>query len=125
MTTTHPMAAVGIVVAVSVATLATGAAAQAHAFLASATPAVGSTVATAPPEVVIHFTEDVEPAFSTVVVLDGAGRTVSTGAPHLAGSAAVLAVAVGTLPPGTYTVQWHATAVDTHRTQGRFRFTVR
>jgi copper resistance protein C len=28
------------------------------------------------------------------------------------------------LPPGTYTVVWHVTSVDTHKTEGRFDFTV-
>ena len=28
------------------------------------------------------------------------------------------------LPPGVYTVNWHAVSVDTHHTQGSFNFTV-
>jgi methionine-rich copper-binding protein CopC len=31
---------------------------------------------------------------------------------------------VGTLPPGNYTVSWHVTSVDTHKTQESFSFTV-
>ena len=43
--------------------LALGAsAAQAHAFLDHATPLVGSTVASAPHEVVLTFTQNLEPA---------------------------------------------------------------
>lgn len=105
--------------------LAASGRAQAHAFLASAAPAVGSTVSPAPAEVAIHFTEEVEPAFSTIAVTDGAGHAVTSGAPHTEANAAILAVALRPLPPGTYAVEWHATSVDTHRTQGRFRFTVR
>ncbi len=38
----------------------------------------------------------------------------------------VLIVKVGkTLPPGVYTVTWHAVSVDTHHTQGDFQFTVK
>ena len=98
--------------------------AEAHAFLRTARPAVGSTVATAPREVVIDFTEGVEPAFSAIAVTDGAGRRVDTGDPHRDGAPDRLAVALKTLAPGTYTVAWHATSVDTHRTEGRFTFTV-
>ncbi|RYY11978.1 MAG: copper resistance protein CopC, partial [Alphaproteobacteria bacterium] len=37
----------------------------------------------------------------------------------------VLSVEVPTLAPGTYKVIWHATAVDTHKTEGNFSFTVK
>ena len=100
-------------------------AASAHAFLADATPAVGSTVATAPTAVSIGFTEAIEPDFSTVAVTDGAGHRVDRGALRLAaGDAARATIGLGPLGPGTYTVEWHVTSVDTHRTEGRFTFTV-
>src|ERR1700722_8890890 len=53
-------------------------AAQAHAFLDHAVPAVGST---APPthEVRLWFTEAVEPAFSAVTVTNAAGDRVNEG----------------------------------------------
>ena len=99
--------------------------ASAHAFLASATPAVGSTVHGAPAEVVIEFSESVEPRFSTIAVQDAAGAPVEVGAVHLAGGGGTrLAVGVGPLRPGTYTVVWHAVSTDTHRTEGRYGFTV-
>ena len=98
--------------------------ASAHAFLKTARPAVGSTVPTAPSQVVIHFTEGVEPVFSTIAVQDAAGARVDVGGVHLEGGAAQLAVGLKPLPPGTYSVTWHVTATDTHKTQGRFTFTV-
>jgi methionine-rich copper-binding protein CopC len=36
----------------------------------------------------------------------------------------VLAVPVKPLAAGVYTVLWHATSVDTHKTEGHFTFTV-
>ncbi len=99
--------------------------ASAHAFLKTATPAVGSTVAQSPTQVVIDFTEGVEPRFSTITVEDAQGRPVATGKPHLAGGDTHLALDIKPLPPGTYTVVWHATATDTHKTQGKFIFTVK
>ena len=107
------------------ASLFVTASASAHAFLNTASPGVGSTVSTPPREVTINFSEGVEPIFSTIVVTDAAGERVDTGKPHLAGGDAHLAVALKPLAPGAYNVTWHATATDTHKTQGSFGFTVR
>ncbi len=98
--------------------------ADAHAFLKTATPAVGSTVAKSPSQVVIDFTEGVEPRFSTIAVQDAHGKQVATGSTHLVGGDTHLALDIAPLPPGTYTVVWHATATDTHKTEGKFTFTV-
>ena len=98
--------------------------AWAHAFLKTAVPAVGSAVQQAPGEIAITFTESVEPAFSSISVVNAAGAAMDAGAPHLQGPATVLAVPLKPLPPGTYTVTWHATAVDTHKTEGHYSFTV-
>jgi methionine-rich copper-binding protein CopC len=97
---------------------------NAHAFLKQASPPVGSTVP-APKAVGITFTEGVEPAFSSIVVQDAQGQRVDTGDVHSA-SADGLRLEVGLKPltPGSYTVIWHATSVDTHKTEGRFVFTV-
>ena len=100
-------------------------AALAHAFLASATPAVGSKVATAPDAVTITFTESVEPAFSTITVVDASGTRVDKNDVHLAGDGRQLAVSLTPPPAGTYKVIWHATSTDTHKTEGSFIFTVK
>jgi methionine-rich copper-binding protein CopC len=98
--------------------------AVAHAFLKQASPPVGSTVP-APKAVDITFTEGVEPTFSSIIVQDAKGQRVDTADLHSA-SADGLRLEVGLKPltPGTYTVIWHATSVDTHRTEGQFVFTV-
>src|SRR5205823_4109614 len=51
----------------------------AHAFLDHAAPSVGSTVRGSPAEVRVWFTEALEPAFSTLRVLDQAGAPVDQG----------------------------------------------
>jgi copper resistance protein C len=99
--------------------------ARAHAFIKTATPAVGSTVVTPPTQVVINFTEGVEPRFSTISVQDAQGHAVPVGAPHILSANTHLAVDVKPLPPGVYTVIWQATSVDTHKTEGKFTFTVK
>jgi copper resistance protein C len=98
--------------------------ALAHAFLDHASPAVGSTVHAAPAEVRIQFTEDLEPAFSTARVEDASGATVSTAARVDERERSVLIVPLGPLKPGRYKVIWKVLSVDTHVTNGEFRFTV-
>ena len=114
-----------LLVGLAAACLALGAReAAAHAFLKTAAPAVGASVREAPAQVVLDFTEGVEPGFSTITVQDAAGARVDTGAVHLGGGEAQLAIGLKPLPPGAYTVIWHATSVDTHKTEGRYSFTV-
>ena len=99
--------------------------AAAHAFLRHASPGVGSTIRPAPKEVAIEFTEGVEPRFSSITVLDASGVRVDDGAAHLEGGETRLAVGLRPLAPGTYSVSWHVVATDTHKTQGRYSFTVK
>lgn len=96
--------------------------AQAHAFLDHASPLVGSTVRSAPHDVSLWFTQNLEPAFSSVRVTDGGGARVDQGKAQI--SANVMRVGLKSLPPGTYRVQWHALSVDTHTTEGSFTFHV-
>ena len=99
--------------------------AWAHAHLKTATPAPDSTVQTAPGAVTIDFTEGVEPKFSSIEVQDAAGRRVDTGAAETSPSDnKQFHVGLQPLQPGTYKVTWRATAVDTHKTDGTFQFTV-
>ena len=97
----------------------------AHAHLRTATPAVGSTVRAVPTEVSLSFTEGLEPRFSAIEVRDKDGARVDAGEAHLAqGDDKRFSVGLKTLAPGAYTVVWHATSVDTHKTEGSFQFTV-
>ena len=97
-------------------------AAEAHAFLDHAEPRVGSTVPTAPREVSLSFTQNLEPAFSSVEVKDANGTRVDLGKPSI--SASVMRVGLKPLPPGTYRVRWQVLSVDTHTTEGSFTFHV-
>lgn len=116
-----------IVLAVCVVAWTTGAAApaSAHAFLDHATPAVGSTVHGSPPRVELWFTQELEPAFSTVRVLDQGNHRQDKGDakvdPH---DATRLLVPLPQLAPGRYHVEWRVLSVDTHVTEGDFTFVV-
>jgi methionine-rich copper-binding protein CopC len=97
-------------------------AARAHAFLDHASPLVGSTVPAAPHEVTLSFTQDLEPAFSTVAVTDANGARVDQGKPAV--SANTMRIGLKALGSGTYRVRWRALSVDTHTTEGSFTFHV-
>jgi methionine-rich copper-binding protein CopC len=96
--------------------------ALAHAHLSTASPKVGSTVGTAPKEIVLTFTEQLEPKFSSIEVRDQKGAAVQSDSTHASGTE--MRVALKPLPPGTYKVIWRVLSVDTHRTQGSFTFRV-
>jgi methionine-rich copper-binding protein CopC len=116
-----------IITALFAAVVLTGPAAEAraHAFLDHARPAVGSSVPISPPIVTLWFTQDLEPAFSSVQVMDDTGQRVDLGNGRIPqGSPAELQIGLKSLPPGTYTVIWHVVSVDTHPTEGTFTFEV-
>ena len=109
----------------AMALIAAAPAARAHAFLDHASPAVGSAVPSAPAAVTLWFTQDLEPAFSSVTVTNQAGQRVDLGNVQIPpGAPAQLQIGLRPLPPGTYTVTWHVVSVDTHPTQGTFTFQI-
>lgn len=98
-------------------------AADAHAMLEHATPGAGAVLASAPKMVALKYSEDIEPAVSSVSVTDPSGNDVTSGLLHVEDSQ--MSIGLKLLKPGTYDVRWTAISVDTHRTQGAFRFSVR
>lgn len=117
----HALVAAAVVAGLTLA----GGQADAHAFLRRAQPGVGATVTRAPKQVSIWYTEEVEPAFSTITVTNSAGQRVDDGNTQIdPKNRELLHVLLKQLKPGTYKVRWHVVAVDTHRTQGSFSFTV-
>src|SRR5262245_9645171 len=112
-------------VLIRLVTLLSAAPAFAHALLERASPPVGSEVTTPPRQIVLTFTEGVEPLFSAIEVHDAQGASVAAGKPRTeSGENRKLVVDLPALRNGTYTVIWHVTSVDTHKTEGRFQFTV-
>ncbi len=96
--------------------------ASAHAFLDHAQPRVGNTVATAPREVTLWFTQKLEPAFSTITVTNAAGQRVDTGKTRVSGNQ--MSVSLRSGGAGKYRVTWRVLSVDTHTTDGSFTFQV-
>lgn len=99
--------------------------ALAHAHLKAASPAADATVTIAPAEVALDFSEAIEPKFSDIAVADAKGVRVDKGDVHVApDNAKHLMVGLKPLEPGAYTVTWRVTSTDTHKTSGRFSFSV-
>ena len=79
----------------------------------------------APTEVMLRFSEKLEPKFSSVVVLDSAGKQVNKGDAAVdKADRMVMRVPLPPLEPGVYKVQWKAVSADTHKVNGDFTFKV-
>lgn len=96
--------------------------AQAHALLDHAEPRVGNTVAAAPHEVTLWFTQKLEPAFSNVTVTNASGERLDTGKARVSGNQMSISLRPG--GNGPYHVKWQVLSVDTHRSDGSFTFQV-
>ncbi|MBI3811353.1 MAG: copper resistance protein CopC [Nitrospirae bacterium] len=108
----------------------------AHAFPDHSDPRVGSTLKVPPSTVRIWFDGYLEPAFSTIEVhLDSApgirpsqsegSKRVDQDNGHVDPSdPTLLEVSLPVLSPGKYRVIWAVVAVDGHRTEGNFSFTI-
>ena len=95
----------------------------AHAVLERAEPRPASKVRTMPGEVKLWFTENLEPAFSTIRVLDAQGQRVERDDARVdAVNSALLRVTLLPLEAGPYRVVWRVVSVDTHVSQGQFTF---
>src|SRR6267154_3424961 len=96
--------------------------ATAHALLDRAEPRVGNTVATAPQQVTLWFTQKLEAAFSTITVTNAAGQRIDAGKTRVSGNQMSVSLRGG--GTGTYHVNWHVLSTDTHTTEGNFTFQV-
>lgn len=98
-------------------------AAFAHTHPVDMMPAANATVS-APASIMIHFSEAMEPKFSSMTLSNAAGKVVNTEPSVVSPDAKMMTLPLPKLEPGVYTVDWVAVAVDTHRSQGQYKFTV-
>lgn len=98
----------------------------AHALLDKSEPARRATLSKPPAAVRLWFNERLEPSFSSLDVLDAAGRPVTTEAARVsAQDSKLLELALPALAPGTYTVRYKVLSVDGHTVKASFPFTVK
>ena len=100
--------------------------ASAHAHLKTSAPAADAAVAP-PTEIDIAFTEGVKPRFTGIALTGPGGTAVPVGSARLGpgGDATLVVPLAAPLTPGSYRIAWHALAVDGHKTEGSFSFTVK
>ncbi len=79
----------------------------------------------APTSISITFSEAVEPKFSSIRLTDPNGKTEgSETSKPVAADPKTITLAVPKLTAGTYVVHWVSVAVDGHRLEGSYKFTV-
>lgn len=117
----HALIAAGAAVALFI----TPAIVFAHARLVRSSPTANASLPTPPDRIALWFSERPELRFTSVQLLDSAGRAIALGAPRVdVDLAGVVAAITAPLGVGRYTVVWRTAAADGHPTTGKFAFTV-
>jgi methionine-rich copper-binding protein CopC len=102
------------------------AAAQAHALLKKTEPARRAQITKAPAAVRLWFSEALEPAFSSVTVVDASGTQVTREPARVSTQdPTLLEVALPALSAGQYTVRYQVLSVDGHTVKATFTFRVK
>lgn len=100
-------------------------AARAHAALAQATPAPGTTLEVAPATLSLEFTERLDPAFSRVQLFDASNTLVAATELVRPEAPYQLVLALPALEQGSYTALWRVrSSEDGHVTEGAVPFGV-
>ena len=98
--------------------------AAAHGIVEGSDPPANAALDSAPKQIVLKVTEPVDPAFSSVVVVDKSGRRVS-GAAVVSNDGKRMTVSLGDIGRGVFLVKWRSLSrLDGHASSGAFLFTV-
>lgn len=98
-----------------------------HAALSTVTPADNSTIGGPPAEIVMTFTENLDPGRSTIRLVDAAGAVVAEGGTVDPGDdvATMRLTVPAKLAPGTYTIRWVSFSTqDNEQDKGTTSFTL-
>ncbi|HEU4786586.1 MAG TPA: copper resistance CopC family protein, partial [Gemmatimonadaceae bacterium] len=117
----HALIAAGAAVALFI----TPAIVFAHAHLVRSSPTANASLPAPPDRIALWFSERPELRFTSVQLLDSAGRSIAIGAPSVdVDPAGVVAAITAPLGVGRYTVVWRTAGADGHPSTGKFAFTV-
>jgi copper resistance protein C len=102
-------------------------AANAHPKLVTTNPAANAVITSSPKELRFSFNEELVPKFSGAEVKDQKGQKVEIGttAANPTDKKQLVVPLSKPLAAGTYKVEWHAVAADTHRVNGSYSFTIK
>jgi len=99
--------------------------ASGHAFPDRSEPWTGQALPTPPPRVRLWFDGVLEPAFSSIKVVDAHHQEVDNGDGRVnPADHTVLGASLPFLPPGQYRILWSVVAHDGHRTEGDLSFSI-
>jgi copper transport protein len=97
----------------------------AHAELLASSPANQAILATQPEEILLTFSESVDPVGDSIRLVDAQGNAVPLGPiDQTAGGDTLRAEVPGVIDDGTYVVGWQAISADSHKIRGAFTFSV-
>ncbi|MGE9549950.1 CopC domain-containing protein YobA [Erwinia amylovora] len=116
-----------LVFALALTAMAFSQQASAHAHLKSQYPAANASMDASPQALTLTFSEDIEPAFSGVEVLDGNQKPVPLAKAERAPKQhnQMIVPLEKPLANGHYQVNWHVLSVDGHKTNGNYSFSVK
>jgi copper transport protein len=97
--------------------------AAAHAALVRTQPVQGTVVPEAPKEIVVTFSEAVEPVKDKIKVIGPDGKQYQQGTPTVSGSALHIPVRLS-VPQGTYVVGYRVISADGHPVGAAFTYSV-
>ncbi len=120
----RPAEAVRLCAAVAALT-ATLSTALAHGTVQSASPANGAALDTPPTEIRLNFSEALEPAFTSVKLLNAAGQAVPTPEKAHVEDGKTVVLPLPALSRGSYKAQWMSVGHDGHHIHGDLDFTVK
>lgn len=119
---TRRLVVAGLVTLAALGVLAAPAAA--HARLEGTSPAADAVLDDRPTEVVLRFTEAVDPGLGGVEVIAPDGGRADRGRSEQADGDRIVRVPVDAVTQGTYTVAWSVVSADSHNISGSFVFSV-
>jgi copper transport protein len=100
--------------------------ALAHATLVRSNPAAGAIVDSAPPSIELEFSEQLDPGFSRVQLINSRDQMIEPGPGNVSpANSQILSLIIPDLPKGSYIALWRVrSAADGHITEGNIPFGV-
>jgi copper transport protein len=104
--------------------LGTWGVASAHAELITTSPTSGAVLTAAPTQIVLTFSEHIDPVPDSIRLVAGDGTAVDIGSMSQAQGNTTISASVPAITNGSYVVAWRAISADSHPVAGAFTFSV-